>query len=989
MKPFQLYPFLMLSLFAFPKSASSQQPNPLITVDFAEQRKWVDSIYNQMSLQEKVGQLFMVDVFSNQSEAEFDKIRKLIEEEQIGGVIFSKGGPKRQAKLNNEFQEISKTPLLIGMDAEWGLGMRLDSTFSLPWNMSLGAIRSLHLIEEAGAAISLHSKRLGVHINFAPVIDINTNSENPIIGNRSFGEEKINVTEKAVAFLKGMQREGILSSAKHFPGHGDTKTDSHKTLPTISFSKKRIEEVELYPYRKLIEEGVSSVMIAHLNVPALEARKDYPSSISKPIVTDLLKEKMNFQGLIFTDALNMKGASNFKNPGEIDLAAFLAGNDVLLISEDIPKAKAKLVAAYEAEMISEKRLAHSVRKILFAKYKAGLNNYTPVDTTNLIQDLNTVKDKVLYEDLVENSITLIKNDRGILPLEDLETLKIAYVNFGDADGSAFLKQLSKYTYIDWVKADKIEGLIEKLKAYNLVIIGFHKSNKSPWASYKFSGNEQMWIHEIARNNRTILNVFTRPYALSELKGISNLEGILLSYQNSEVAQEKAAQIVFGALSAKGKLPVSINDNFPEGTGFTSKKLNRLEYGLPESVGMDSKKLQKIDSLIDIAIGKEMTPGLQIVIARKGKVVYQRNAGFHTYEKIIPVTDSSVYDLASLTKILASLPLIMELEEKGVVNFDSKLGELMPVFKGSNKENIRLQDLLLHYGRLKSWLPLYVPTIDRNTKKPSKDFYREEASEGFSIPVAEKMFIRNDINDFILKEIRNSELERSTGYKYSDLPFYMMKYYLEDHYKSSLAYLTREKIYQPLGANFTTYSPKEHFPLEQIVPTEEDKLWRKQFVHGYVHDQGAAMQGGIGGHAGLFSNANDVAKIMQMYLNGGSYGGRKYLNMETIDKFNTCYYCEENVRRGVGFDKPQLGNSGPTCGCVSPESFGHSGFTGTFAWADPEEEIVFVFLSNRTFPDVNNRKLIREDIRSKIQAIIYESLLFDDISDLQNPISKGQ
>lgn len=988
MKPLQLYSFLLL-LIAFPSISFSQQPNPLITADFEEQRKWVDSVYSQMSLQEKVGQLFMVDVFSNQSEAQNEKIRKLIKEEQIGGVIFSKGGPKRQAKLNNEFQEISRTPLLVGMDAEWGLGMRLDSTFSLPWNMSLGAVKSLNLIEEAGAAISRHSRRLGVHINFAPVIDINTNPDNPIIGNRSFGEEKINVTEKAVAFLKGMQREGILSSAKHFPGHGDTKTDSHKTLPTVSFSKKRIEEVELYPYEKLIEEGVSSVMIAHLNVPSLEERKDYPSSISKPIVTGLLKEKMKFNGLIFTDALNMKGASNFKNPGEIDLAAFLAGNDVLLISEDVPTAKAKLIAAYEAKLISEERLAHSVRKILFAKYKAGLNKYTPVDTTNLIQDLYTFRDQVLYEDLVENAVTLIKNDRGILPLEDLETLKIAYVNFGDADGAPFLKQLSNYTNIDWVKSEKIEDLLEKLKAYNLVIIGFHKSNRSPWASYKFSENEELWLYEIARKNRTVLNVFTRPYALSELKGISNLEGIVMSYQNSEVAQEKSAQIIFGALSAKGKLPVTINDNFPEGTGFTSKKLNRLQYGLPESVGMDSKKLQKIDSLIETAIDQNMTPGLQVVIARKGKVVYKKNAGYHTYEKAIPVTDSSVYDLASLTKILASLPLIMKLEEKGIVDFDSKLGDMMPVFKGSNKEDIRLQDLLLHYGRLKSWLPLYVPTIDKKTKKLSQEFYREEAEEGYSFPVAENIFIRNDIRNFILKEIRDSDLEKSTGYQYSDLPFYMMKYFLEDHYNSSLAYLTKEKFYQPLGANYTTYSPLEQFSLDQIVPTEEDKLWRKQVVHGYVHDQGAAMQGGIGGHAGLFSNANDVTKIMQMYLNGGSYGGKKFLEKETIDKFNNCYYCEENVRRGVGFDKPQLGNSGPTCGCVSLKSFGHTGFTGTFAWADPDEEIVFVFLSNRTFPDVDNRKLIREDIRSKIQAVIYESLLFEEISDLQNPISEGQ
>jgi beta-N-acetylhexosaminidase len=357
------------------------------------------------------------------------------------------------------------------------------------------------------------------------------------------------------------------------------------------------------------------------------------------------------------------------------------------------------------------------------------------------------------------------------------------------------------------------------------------------------------------------------------------------------------------------------------------------------------------------------------------VIFQRNSGYHTYEKKIPVTDTSIYDLASLTKILASLPLIMQLEEQGVIKFESQLGELMPYFKGSNKENIRLKDMLLHYGKLKAWLPFYVPTIDRATKRPSVKYYREEPMENFKVPVAGNMFIRNDIRDSIMGIIRKSDLEKNVGYKYSDLPFYIMKYYLEDYHETSLDYLTQQNFYSPLGANYTTFVPLNKFSMEQIVPTEEDRLWRRQLVQGYVHDQGAAMQGGIGGHAGLFSNANDVAKVMQLYLNGGNYGGMKYLKPETLKKFNTCYYCDNNVRRGVGFDKPQLGKSGPTCGCVSMTSFGHTGFTGTLAWADPEEEIVYVFLSNRTYPDVDNRKLIQENIREKIQQVIYDSIEF--------------
>lgn len=970
-----LYFIAVLVSLIFTPPGYAQIQNPLLTKDFEAQRKWVENRYEGMSLEERIGQLFMVDLYSNGSRADINKVRNLIKDHHIGGVIFSKGGPVKQARLQNEFQDLAKTPLLIGMDAEWGLAMRLDSTFALPWNMTLGAIKSLHLIEEAGASISRHSKRLGVHINFAPVVDINTNPENPIIGNRSFGEDKINVTQKASAFMKGMHKEGILSSAKHFPGHGDTRTDSHKTLPTISFSKARIDSVELYPYRHLIREGLTSVMVAHLNVPGLEVQGNLPSSLSKTIVTDILKNDLKFTGLIFTDALNMKGASNHQSPGDIDLAAFLAGNDVLLMSQNVPRAIQKIADAYKTGLITEDRLSHSVKKILMAKYKVGLNKYAHVELKGLEGDLLTIRDKVLLEELVENSITILKNDMGILPVKDIGTKKIAYVNFGDGGGDPFLKQLRKYGKVDHVQANRLDSMLEKLKSYHLVIIGFHKSNASPWAGFKFNPNDLTWIHEISRHNMTILNVFTRPYALLDLNQNSTIEGVIMAYQNSSVAQEKTAQIIFGAAEARGNIPVSIGAEFPAGTGFYTRSIDRLSYGLPESVGMNSVKLEKVDSIINIAIEGKMTPGLQVVVARRGKVIFQRNAGYHTYENKTPVTDTSIYDLASLTKILASLPLIMQLEEKGVIQFDSRLGDLMPFFRGSNKENIRLQDMLLHYGRLKAWLPFYVPTIDRATKRPSVKYYREEPVENFKVPVAGNMFIRNDIRDSIMGIIRNSDLEKNVGYKYSDLPFYIMKYYLEDYHGTSLDYLTQKDFYESVGANYTTFMPLNKFSLEQIVPTEEDRLWRRQLVQGYVHDQGAAMQGGIGGHAGLFSNANDVAKIMQLFMNGGHYGGKKYLKPETLEKFNTCYYCDNNVRRGVGFDKPQLGRSGPTCGCVSMTSFGHAGFTGTLAWADPEEEIVYVFLSNRTYPDVDNRKLIQQNIREKIQQAIYDSIEF--------------
>ncbi|MGA8853362.1 MAG: glycoside hydrolase family 3 N-terminal domain-containing protein [Christiangramia sp.] len=966
----RFYAFIFFLLISF--QGFSQTKNPLFAEDHPQQKIWVDSVYDSMDLKERVGQLFMASIWS-ENDNEADSIRKQIKENHIGGLIFSKGGPVKQAQLTNEFQEMSEVPLLIGMDAEWGLAMRLDSTFALPWNMTLGAIQDNKLIEEAGAAISRHAKRLGVHFNFAPVVDINTNPDNPIIGNRSFGEDKINVTEKALAFMNGMHREGVLSSAKHFPGHGDTDSDSHKTLPTVTFSSERINEVELYPYKELIPNGLSSIMVAHLNVPALESKDGRPASLSKNIITDILKKNMGFNGLIFTDALDMKGVSRDKEPGEVDLDAFIAGNDVLLMSEDIGKASASIIDAVNSGLISEKRLELSVKKILYAKYKVGLNDFKPISTNFLIEELSTSTDEALLEELYENAITLLKNNKAVVPIKKLEQKKIAYVNFGDDDGSPFLEQMRKYSKVDWVKAEKLPELLEKLEDYNYVVVGFHKSNSSPWASYKFSDRELVWLHEIARKNKTILSLFTRPYALLDIKSFANLEGIIVGYQNHPVAQKKTAQVLFGAVNAKGKLPVSVKDEFPVGTGFMTKNISRLAYGSPETVGMNSTKLKKIDSIINYAIDKKMAPGAQILVARKGKVVYQKNFGYQTYEKELPITDTTVYDLASLTKILATLPMVMQLDEKDVLNFDTKLGDMIPSFKDSNKKNIRLQDMLMHYARFQAWIPFYVSTLDRKTRKLSDTYYRSTPSEEFNTQVADKMYIRKDIGDTIVDIIRKSDLERKLEYKYSDLPYYLLKYYLEAYYNTTLQNLTQEHLYKKLGANYTGYLPRTRFDTLQIAPTENDELWRHQVVRGYVHDQGAAMQGGIGGHAGLFSNANDVAKIMQTYLNGGSYGGEKFVDKETIDKYNTCYYCEDDVRRGVGFDKPQLKDVGPTCNCVSMMSFGHSGFTGTFAWADPEEEIVYVFLSNRTYPDSNNRKLIHEDIRSEIQKVIYESI----------------
>lgn len=956
-------------------SISMWAQSPLVSTDSLAQKQWVDSIYNAMTLKQKVGQLFMVQAFSDEKKLQKSKLLELIKNQHIGGLIYSNGGPVRQAKLDNELQAASKIPLLVGMDAEWGLSMRLDSTYAFPWNMTLGAIKDLDLIKKTGQYIGEHCKRIGVHFNFAPVVDINTNPQNPIIGNRSFGEDKNNVTEKALAFMQGMQSAGVLANAKHFPGHGDTDQDSHKTLPTVSFDKKRIETIELFPYKKLISNGLSSVMVAHLNVPSLEPRANFPSSLSKPIVSDLLKTKLKFEGLIFTDALDMKGVSNFSKPGAIDVQAFLAGNDVLLMSENVEVGMEEIMLSYYSGRISEARLAHSVKKILNAKYKVGLNNYNPIKTKNLVADLNRSKDDLLYAQLMQNAITVVKNDKSTLPIKDLELKNIAYVSMGDRSGKPFLNTLKKYAKITEVKSDNLDQLIQKLKHFNLVIVGFHKSNSSPWKSYKFTNKELVWLQEIARTNEVILNIFSKPYTLDALKSYSNFEGVVVGYQNSATAQKLSAQILFGALSAQGQLPVSIsNSMYKVGHGLQTSKIDRLSFGLPESVGMSSAKLSKLDSVANFAIDDKMTPGIQLLVARKGKVIYDKNFGYHTYSKQRKVRAEDLYDLASLTKILVTLPLLMELVEHGSVDLDDRLGDILPQYKKTNKSQITLKEMLSHYARLQPWIPFYQSTLDSVTNKPISRFFRTKKSKKYPIKISENSFLRTDFTDTIHQNIIDSELLDEKKYRYSDLPYYILKDYLESFYDVSLDALIQQRFYNTIGANYSTYNPLEKFDKTQVIPTEKDTYFRFDTVHGHVHDMGAAMQNGVGGHAGLFSNANDVAKLMQMYLQYGHYGGKQFLTPKTIDAFNTCYFCEEDNRRGVGFDKPQLDEEGPTCGCISMTSFGHSGFTGTYAWADPEEEIIYVFLSNRTFPDSKNNRLLKENIRTEIQRLIYEAIL---------------
>ena len=611
-----------------------------------------------------------------------------------------------------------------------------------------------------------------------------------------------------------------------------------------------------------------------------------------------------------------------------------------------------------------------------AKYKVGLHTYKPIELLNLEKDINTPEDEVLHRELVKNSMTLIKNKKKLLPISDLKKLhKIAYVALGEASHDPFFKELQKYSEIFKVEKDNLNQIIDTLEDFDLVIVGFHKSNAHPWKPYQFSNKESVWLHEISRKNKTILSVFASPYSLLNIKSFNNLESILVAYQNSVIAQKIAAQTIFGAIDAKGVLPVSIKNKFPEGTSISTKNLKRLQYSIPESVGMSSVKLQRIDSVANLVLEKKMSPGLQILVARHGVVVYEKSFGFHTDKKNNSVKSTDVYDVASLTKILASLPMMMKAEEDKKIKLTSTLKSILPAFKNSNKDTLTVLEILSHYGRLKAWIPFYKLTQDSITKNNLKEFYSQTRSKRFSIKVAENLYLNNSYKDSIYKFIRDSEQRIEAGYKYSDLGYYLFKEVLEKKYKSSLDDLVQEQFYKPLGANRMTYLPLNKLDKSSIVPSEKDTYYRNQLLHGYVHDMGAAMLGGVAGHAGLFANANDVAKMMQLYLQKGYYGGKRYFKKETFDKFNKRYYSEKKVRRGLGFDKPQLDPEiKATCGCVSDESFGHSGFTGTYTWADPESEILYVFLSNRVFPTMENYGLVDEDIRTKIQQIIQDAIL---------------
>jgi beta-glucosidase-like glycosyl hydrolase/CubicO group peptidase (beta-lactamase class C family) len=932
---------------------------------------WVNQKLQTLTLDQKLGQLFMVAAYSNKGEAHKNEVLNLVKQEEVGGLIFFQGTAEKQALLTNYYQQAAKTPLFIAMDAEWGLSMRLPDVFQYPWPLTVGAIDDTIWAYRYGEAIAKQCQRLGVNINFAPVVDINTNPNNPIINARSFGENPDRVTRLSSAFMRGMQNNGVMACAKHFPGHGDTDQDSHKTLPTVAHNLERLEEVELKPYRSLAQSGLGSAMVAHLNVPAMDAT-GISTSLSKPTI-DFLKYNIGFDGLVFTDALNMKAVSNQYAPGEVDLKALLAGNDVLLFAQDVPIAKQKIKQALKDSSITLAEIDARVRKILLAKHWLGLNQKSFVEPTNIIQDLNTEKAAILNRQLFEQATTVLINKERTIPVRELGGKKIACITAGTEVGNTFVNTLKKYAQVDNLQysAKSENDIIEALADYDLVIFGLYTSNASPWKSYKIANDVQSFIKRVSLQNKIIISLFANPYSLQDFKEAERANALVMAYQNHPDAESVAAQIIFGAIGAHGRLPVSGSSTFEVGYGLTTPAVGRMGFVYPGEVGLNAAELSKIDILVQEAIQKGATPGAQVLVARYGKVVYSKNFGYKTYQKKSPVEATDVYDLASITKIAATVPIFMKLVEEGKINLDKTVGDYLPQAKGTNKEDLVLRDILTHQARLQPWIPFYKETMEGTLHLPR--FYNTKRSFDYPFTVVENLFSNRFIRDTILTKVLASDLRPIKEYKYSDLGYYLFLEIIEEQTGKPLDQNVYEQVYRSLGAYTMGFHPLQSFPSNRVIPTENDRAFRKTQIQGYVHDQGAALLGGVAGHAGLFSNANDLAKLMQMYMQKGEYAGIQYFDSVTVNEFTRCQHCDEDNRRGIGFDKPQLEGPGPTCGCVSSNSFGHSGFTGTLAWADPDEGIVYVFLSNRVYPDANNRKLLTLSTRTRIQKVIYDAI----------------
>lgn len=958
---------LLITFFLVPFILRAQTGN------YSSAGKWVDSVFNSLSKEERIAQLMVVRAHSNLGPDHVAKVVSDIQKYNIGALCFFQGGPLRQANLTNYYQSIAKTPIMVTIDGEWGLGMRLDSVIKFPFQLTLGALSDQRLIYEMGLAVGEQCKRIGVHVNYAPVVDINNNPNNPVIGYRSFGEDKNKVASFGVAYMKGMQDAGIMACAKHFPGHGDTEVDSHYDLPVINKTKKQLDSLELMPFKEIFDAGIGSVMIAHLYIPSIDNRVNRATSLSKNNVTDLLRIHMGYQGLTFTDALEMKGVSKFFPAGEASVEALVAGNDMLCLPEDVGKAIEAIIKAIDSSRLSWNEIDDKVKKVLLAKYQLGMHQMKPIDTNNLLYDLNAKTNEIRTR-VAKLGITVLKKpkttDRVQLPLK--KEKKIAYIGIGSSQlndfGKRMVNDFTADTFLfSWKDGDnKADEIFESIAGkYDVVVIGIHDFNNRPANNYSISKPSVSLWRKLNTSN-SITFVFGNVLATANY---CNANALVACYQDDNITQLVAADLLQGKIGATGKLPVRVC-NFSPGFG--------LETDPPKNGTVQlyrEKKLESIDSIVKDAITKRAFPGCVILAVKDGEIIYSKAFGTTTFDSHKPVQEDDIFDLASVTKISATTISIMKLYEQGKISLKKKLGDYLPWVKGTDKANLGIEDILLHQAGLVPFIPFYKETVDSPAGIPFPNIYAEKPRSGYSVRVAENLYMRNDWQDTMISRILKSPLSRNGRYVYSDNDFIFLGKIVEQVSGLTLDQFVRKNFYFPMGLKTIGFKPRERFSVDKIIPTEEEKHFRRQLIQGDVHDEGASLFGGVAGHAGLFSDAYDLAMLYQMLLNGGEFNGEHYFNEETIKKFTA--YGSKNSRRGLGFDKPEKDNATrkdpyPSL-LASSQTFGHTGFTGTCVWVDPKYNLVYVFLSNRVNPTRNNNKISQLLVRGKVQDALYEAI----------------
>ena len=958
-------------------------------------RQWVDSVMRRMSLKERVGQLFIYTMAPQLDKPNRDLLRKVVQEYKVGGLLFSGGLPENQVKLTNEAQELADVPLLMTFDGEWGLAMRLRGTPSFPRNMVLGCIRDDSLVYEYGREVARQCREIGVQVNFAPVADVNINPENPVINTRSFGEDPAEVARKVVAYARGLESGRVLSVSKHFPGHGDTDVDSHKALPVLSFTRERLDSIELCPFRRVIRAGLGGIMVGHLEVPALEPQEGLPSSLSRQVVTHVLGEELGFKGLAFTDALAMRGVSG---QGRVCLRALQAGNDLLLVPRSLGGELEAVLAAVRGGELAEEEIDRKCRKVLTYKYALGLTRRPHVRLSGLDSRLDTPHARALIRQLKLAAITVVDGETVPLPL-DLSSRRVAVLQVGESL-SPFLTELSRSMHVDVFRLAKgmtaaaMQALQRKLSAYERVLVAFSDRRLRDY---------RLFFTRHLPDVPLVYLLFVSGQQVPRDFGPAP-DALVLAHSAEPEIQHRVAAILTGKAGAEGRLSAGVGRWFKPGEGRILEVPVQQPYRSLNDLGVDAGRLSAIDRIAEEGVAEGAYPGCQIAVWKDGYEIYNKAFGTHcggirTDGDSIPVTTGDVYDIASMTKTSGTLLAVMKLYDRGRLSLTDRVSDYLPFLLDTDKRDITVRQLLLHESGLPSTILFYREAIDkdsyegalfRGTKDANHsariggrtwanpDFRFHEGltsavrTDSCTWQVADSLWLNPRFKQSCLQQIADAPL-LSRRYRYSCVGFILLQQLVEARTGMPMDEFLDREFYRPMGLMHTCYHPLERLPRRFIVPSSVDPFLRKDTLQGFVHDESAAFLGGVSGNAGLFSNAHEQALLYQMLLNGGELGGRRYLSPETCRVFTTTL--SATSRRGLGFDKPDRRNPrrSPCCEEAPASVYGHTGFTGTCAWVDPDHRLVYVFLSNRVFPDVWNNKLSRLDIRTRIQQAIYKAI----------------